>query len=153
MPIKTLSNTSREELVQNAYSTFAQNKTLTLNTNRQCSRLSLPSCGGLPLIVNRDLRDICLADVTPKVEELASFFFSNLNGDVCYIDQEVVESFTKLTKRDFPDLKFIRLFAVVDKETDIELFPETTAPEYAIENEGFSIAIRIKAWVAKLIPE
>ncbi|MDP1607807.1 MAG: hypothetical protein Q8L98_00655 [Chlamydiales bacterium] len=68
------------------------------------------------------------------------------------MDQLIMDRFTEITRQRFPDLQFTRLFAVVDKETGIELMPEEMALGYLTsEDENVSIGIKPRAYIAKLI--
>jgi hypothetical protein len=141
------------ELAQRAYDAFAQNRQLIIYINRPRSLLSLPT-SNKPLIIDRQLRDECLRQTTPKVEEQCEYFFSNLSGDTSYINQKTIDEFTKITRKEFPDFKFTPLFAVVDTEENIELMPADVVPEgfATMSGDNLLISLKVRAFVAKLIP-
>lgn len=154
MSVKNLSNASDSELVQDALTAFEKNKTLVIYANRGRSFAyvqKLPNYEDSPFMVDSNLREYCLANVTAKVDETADYFFRNMRGDTCYVDQSIVDQFTSLAREKFPDLKFTRNLAVVDAETDVELMPADTAKQYATTSD-ISIAIKVSSWAAKLIP-
>jgi len=155
MSVKSLSNTSSSELIETAYQTFAKTKYLEFHTNRQRSTLSLPVSRDAPLMIDSQLRKACLERVTSKVEHIGSHFFSSLDGKTCYVDQEEIDGFTKRTRKEFPDLKFTLLFAIVDTDTGVELMPSEVVPDgwATLKKEGFSVELKIRAFVAKLIPD
>ena len=143
-----------QALALRAYSTFTVKRQLIVHINRQKSSLTLPTCDA-PLMISRNLYNHCLEDVTPKTQELGQYFFSDLNGRTCYMNQETVDEFTKITRTTFPDFKYTRLFALVDNKTDIELMPDTVIPKGFATDENFNppAAMKVRAFVGKLIPD
>lgn len=151
--IKNLSNANREELAQRAYDTFAHHQELAIHVNRSRSYAYQSSATiESPFNISPETRNYCLAHVTQKTEEWASWFFSDLEGNTCYMDQTVMDRFTNITRQRFPNLQFTCLFAVVDKETGIELMPEEMALGYLTsEDENVFIDFKARAYIAKLI--
>lgn len=136
-------------LVQIACEIFAEKKELAIYVNR-ARTLCQPPKTAAQLIASRALRAKCLKNTTVKIEEKCQYFFSNSNGDVFYINQETADEFTELTKEKFPNLKFSYLYALVDKEKDIELMPLDSMSVFVPDSKRIAVAVKIRAFVAQL---
>ncbi|MFZ0564876.1 MAG: hypothetical protein WAM28_01620 [Chlamydiales bacterium] len=154
MTIHNLSNTNAEELVQAACNVFAEKDMLQFHVNRKATHITLPKLPkGAVLNLDRHLRNALLERAAKKVDDAASFFFYDLDGNTYCIDQEILDRFTDQTRERCPDLKFKCQVAIVDKETDTELMPADTAQAYSqVNNDGCPFDFRASLWVAQRIP-
>jgi hypothetical protein len=141
------------ELAQLAKQTFTKFQCLEIHVNRPRSKAYVPTCPA-PLEIDPALRNRCLASATPRVAELGAYFFEDLDGYTHYVTQETVDAFTRITRENFPNLIFTRLFGVVDVDTDTQLMTDDVVPQgfATVENDGLNLAIKVRTFVAKLQP-
>lgn len=145
-----ISGAFNQEAVTAACEAFKQNQELVIHINRQRSLKDWPVVDE-PLMISRQFRDQCIESVTAKVNELAAYFFQDLTGENWYVNQETVDQFSKMTRKEFPNLSFTRIIGIVDKEKNIELMPAFKAPNgfATVASDKLSISYDVSAWVAK----
>jgi hypothetical protein len=159
MVIKNLSNATPEELIQRTYASFEQKQRLVLHVNRSYTSMYVPKPSDeKPLVVDRQLLDECFKFTADKVDTTSHYFFTDLEGNTCYITDEIVNAFQKRIEENFPDseLKWIAADpAIVDVDTDTALMPADTAPQgYAtLPDEDVHLACKVNSFFAQLIPK
>jgi hypothetical protein len=146
-----VSTNNTESLAQEAFQFFATNEKLKIHINKGENSSGIVHRSKHPLFIDKKTIDHLLESATTPIDT-SLYYFYNSERKIRYINQEVVDRFTQITKQVYPDLKFVRRFGLFDNKTNKLLMLVKADFSYAsVENE-VSVSVKPTAWVAKVLP-